>query len=522
MFVLISSLLGCQLVKSNPPTFVAPSGLTTPTLPPVNTLASTSLPPMTPALTLTKTPFPTYTPYPTMTPSVTPQVNMEPVLYEAQAGDTLSVVAIRFGVDPEKIESPEPIPSESFISPGQLLVLPHGLLNTTSNEHLLPDSELVFSPSARGFDVVEYVEDAGGYLSTYEEYLGSIGQASGGEIIEHVAYLNSINPRLLLALLEYQSGWVFGKPHDLRQQRYPFSHFNYQEEDLLAQVRWAVNQLSIGYYGWREGRLTSVALEDAQNADQNVKARLSPELNAGTVALQYYFSKIYNSTEWVQALNKESGFPALYEEMFGDPYMRAQSVEPLFPPNLTQPPLELPFLRGPYWSYTGGPHGAWEREGSWAAIDFAPAEKAECATSDAWVASSSPGRVMYSHYGLVIIDLDDDGSEQTGWVLIYLHIRAEGRVQVGEWVETGDLLGHPSCEGGMATGVHVHIARKYNGEWIAANGPVPFILSGWAIHGGNKAYEGTLTKNDETVIASPVGANISRIRLEIIKEENED
>ncbi|RLD09661.1 MAG: hypothetical protein DRI56_03875 [Chloroflexota bacterium] len=470
--------------------------------------------------TLTATPSLTDTPYPTMTPSVTPQVNAEPFLYYTQAGDTLPVVAIRFGVNPDEIESPDPIPPKGFIAPGQLLIIPHGLLNTTSNAHLLPDSELVYSPSARDFDVVKYVEDAGGYLSTYSEYLGSIGQASGGEIIAHVALVNSVNPRVLLALLEYQSGWVFGEPQDLRQKRYPFEHVNYQDEDLLAQVRWAVNQLSIGYYGWREGRLTGVSLTDAQNPDKQVMARLAPELNAGTVAIQYYFSQIYDSTEWVQALNAESGFPALYKSMFGDPAIRAMSVEPLFPPDLTQPPMELPFLRGPYWSYTGGPHGAWEREGSWAAVDFAPSAKAECATSTAWVTSSTPGRVMYAHYGLVIIDLDDDGSAQTGWVLIYLHIREDGRVQVGEWVETGDLLGHPSCEGGLATGVHVHMARKYNGEWIAADGPVPFVLSGWTVHGGSKAYEGTLTKGGETVTASPVGADVSRIRLEIIEDED--
>lgn len=50
--------------------------------------------------------------------------------------------------------------------------------------------------------------------------------------------------------------------------------------------------------------------------------------------------------------------------------------------------------------------------------------------------------------GVVTVDLDGDGKEQTGWVLLYLHIAEVGRIQAGEWVETGDKLGHPSCEGG--------------------------------------------------------------------------
>jgi hypothetical protein len=67
---------------------------------------------------------------------------------------------------------------------------------------------------------------------------------------------------------------------------------------------------------------------------------------------------------------------------------------------------------------------------------------------------------------------------------------------------TGDTLGHPSCEGGFATGTHVHIARKYNGEWIAADGPIPFNLSGWIAHAGDEAYLGYLSKGDQTVPAS--------------------
>ncbi|MBS1250942.1 MAG: Protease LasA [Chloroflexi bacterium] len=525
IFALTFLLAGCRLVRYNPPTFVAVSETDTPTVTPSRTPSptipatlTTTRPP-----TQTFTPSPTGTARPTLTPSPTPWVNAEEVLYYAQAGDTLEVVAAHFGTKPEDVESPDPIPSESFISPGQLLVIPHGLVNTTSEEQLLPDSEVVYSPSAANFDVVDYVNEAGGYLSTYSDYLGSIGQASGGEIVALVAKNNSINPRLLLALLEYQSGWVFGEPRDLRQERYPLNYVDYKAEGLLAQLRWAVNELSIGYYGWREGRVLEISLEDTQNPSEHVVARVAPSLNAGTVALQYYFSQIYESTDWVHTLNPDGGFTALYNEMFGDPWVRAQNVEPLFPPDLKQPEMRLPFLRGPYWSYTGGPHGAWEHDGSWAAIDFAPVthHNEGCLDTNAWVAASLPGRVVRSHYGLVVIDFDEDGSEQTGWVVIYLHVREEGRVQDDERVERGDLLGHPSCEGGWASGTHVHMARKYNGEWIAADGPVPFVLSGWRVHRGLEAYQGTLTREGKVVEASLVGADPSSIHLELLDEDDE-
>jgi hypothetical protein len=112
---------------------------------------------------------------------------------------------------------------------------------------------------------------------------------------------------------------------------------------------------------------------------------------------------------------------------------------------------------------------------------------------------------------VVVIDLDGDGLEQTGWVLMYLHIESESRIPLGTWVVTGDLIGHPSCEGGHATGTHVHIARKYNGEWIPAYGPLPFNLDGWIAFGGAKPYQGTLVRDGVTVYASQVGSFESRI-----------
>jgi hypothetical protein len=48
----------------------------------------------------------------------------------------------------------------------------------------------------------------------------------------------------------------------------------------------------------------------------------------------------------------------------------------------------------------------------------------------------------------------------------------------------------------------VHIARKYNGEWIPAASYLPFNLSGWVPVEGSRAYEGTLVRGDEVRIAS--------------------
>jgi hypothetical protein len=100
-----------------------------------------------------------------------------------------------------------------------------------------------------------------------------------------------------------------------------------------------------------------------------------------------------------------------------------------------------------------------------------------------------------------MLDLDGDGDERTGWVVFYLHVGSVGRVTVGTTLKTGDPIGYPSCEGGIATGTHLHIARKYNGEWMLADGILAFNLEGWVAHNGVTEYQGTLTRNAKTITA---------------------
>ncbi|MBN1536716.1 MAG: hypothetical protein JW908_08300 [Anaerolineales bacterium] len=494
--------------------FVAPHASAT--IPPeIAMLANTgvpwqNLPTKTPAPTnpptATRTPLLLDSPTPTPTSAI--QADAPPYLYYVQAADTLPVVAVRFNVSPSEITSPDPIVTDTLLSPGQLLIVPRRLANTSTSQKILPDSELVYSPSAIDFDVEEYVRKAGGKLSTYSQWLKSTGTSTGAEIVQRVALENSINPRLLLALLEYNSHWVTGYPENQNQIDYPMGLIDLNKKGLYKQMVWAVDQLSVGYFNWREGRIIELKF-----IDDGYSTRLAPDLNAGSVALQYYFSKLYSSTNWLTAIDLENGFPALYESMFGNPWERAQMVEPLYPPGLEQPPLILPFEMNQKWSYTGGPHGAWEAEGSYAALDFAPpSANSGCIPSNAWVVASASGLVVRSGKGVIVLDLDGDGYEQTGWALLYLHVSIEGAVPVGTWVGMGDPLGHPSCEGGHATGTHVHIARKFNGEWIAADSPMPFNLSGWVAHAGYAAYYGTLTRDEEEVIANMGSSGTSLIR----------
>ena len=496
---------------------------------PLSSPVPQSPPTSTPSPVLTSTPDATITPTPTLineafvTQEVASQLentstsvaNTSTILYYTQSGDWLPAVAKRFGVDVTQIASPKILPEKGLLDPGTLLMIPDVLDRSvpyTSALQLIPDGEFVFAATAVDFDIAAYVRDAGGYLSTYREYLGSRGWTSGAGAIERVAYENSVNPRLLLALLDYEASWVRGRPENDFRIKYPLGYENYRNKGVFLQITWAINQLSMGYYGWRSGTLTEIRFNDGN------LLRIDPTLNAGTVALMYYFSRQHSMNEWLRIMDQTSGFASYYQNMFGDPWPRADAIGPIFPPGINQPEMDLPFETRAAWAFTGGPHGAWEHDGPLAALDFAPASATTgCDANLRWILSAAPGLVVRSGYGVVVVDMDGDGSEQTGWNILYLHVAAKDRVAKGEWVEMNDLVGHASCEGGMSTGTHLHFARKYNGEWVIADGPLPFVLSGWTVVAGEKPYQGKLVKGDKEITADLY----AQLRSLIFREEDE-
>jgi hypothetical protein len=282
--------------------------------------------------------------------------------------------------------------------------------------------------------------------------------------------------------------------------KYPLGNKDPDAMGLTAQLIWATNILSIGYYGWRDASLLELTFADGG------KERLAPDLNAGTVAILNYFALTSGGREeWYREVRD---FLAIYQRLFGDPF--AEAVEPLYSSDLPFYEMELPFYAGQQWAYTGGPHGAWERDGARAALDLAPTDAPDCGVSPSFAVASAAGLVVRSIGHVVVIDLDGDGYEQTGWNILYLHIADKDHILIGARVETTDRLGHPSCEGGIATGTHLHMARKYNGEWMLAGGPVPFVLSGWVAAAGDAPYKGTLTR-DGVVVTARTGASLETL-----------
>ena len=252
-------------------------------------------------------------------PTATKNDDQPLIMYFPQPGENLPSIAKRFGVEENEIYSDGPLSAYQFINPDQILYIPDNLDATGPSEAILPDSEIVFSPSAVNFDIEEFLEDKNGEIKTYLEPHVS-NWYSGVRIIERAAIDYSINPRIILSILEHQSHWVYAHPKNQAEVDYPMGWINPSRPGLSMQVDYTLRRLSKGYYDWREGSLTELEFADGS------RLRMAPELNAGTAALQFLYSEIYHDPdEWENALYGYDSLQEIHAHMFENAWRRDQA-----------------------------------------------------------------------------------------------------------------------------------------------------------------------------------------------------
>ena len=435
---------------------------------------------------------PILTPTPDV-PHALPSLRTEPESYAVKAGDTLGQIANQYGVSLDQLIQANKLTDANTLSVGEELIIPVPTPQQRGPDFkILPDSELVNGPYNILFNIEEFVKQQSGYLASYHEEVDD-ESLTGAQIVQRIAQDYSINPRLLLAALQYQSRWLTEASPKKADLVYPIGFKDPQRKGLYRQLAWAANNLNRGYYLWGVGGTATWLLSDGSIVP------IAPTINAGTAGVQQMFALLYDRVTWEKVVSPEGLFKT-YSTLFGYPFDYA--IEPLIPSGLSQPNLQLPFEPGFAWSYTGGPHGAWGDGAAWAALDFGPPGDAlGCVPSDAWVVAVADGLILRADHGAVIQDLDGDGFEQTGWVVLYMHIETRDRVKPGTNLKAGERIGHPSCEGGISSGTHVHLARRYNGEWIPADQSLPFVLDGWVSSGTGSEYDGYLTRSGKKIEA---------------------
>lgn len=445
---------------------------------------------------------------PTQLPARPEYLPGELVGYTAQTGDSLPALAEHFNTTVAEIRTANPgIPDGvTTLPPGFPMQIPiYYQPFWGSSYQIIPDSLFINGPAQIGFDPVAYVNAQPGWFKNYQVYAGE-DLKTGGEIIAHVAQNFSVSPRLLLTLIEYQTHALTLMTPPSEEDIYPLGLVEQNHKGLYLQLILAANMLNNGYYGWR-----TAELESFDHKIDGLIEKPDPWQNAASVALQYFFAQVLGKSEYDLATGPE-GFVKTYRELFGPPW---ENVQPHIPGSLEQPAMQLPFEQGKTWAYTGGPHTGWGEGLPYAAIDFAPPSTVSgCSPSNEWVTAIADGLIVRSGSAVAVLDLDGDGDERTGWVVFYLHLSSLDMVKNGTPVIAGQIIGHPSCEGGEASGTHIHIARKYNGEWISAGGVLAFNLDSWVAAQGSTAYEGTLTRFSKVIQACECSDQGSQIETQ--------
>ena len=457
-----------------------------------------------PHVTLTLAPQqPTPTPN---APVIETEERAENITYTVKVGDYLGAIAVRYRVSVNQIIRANKGVDLSVLLPDQQIIIPPDSRNPFGSDFkIIPDSELVYGESLKDFDTIDVVRQFNGALQRFEETFWDGRVYTGAEVVQMVADENAVNPRLLLALLEYTGGWLTKATVSEETRLYPIGYRDHKLDGMWEYLDWAADRLMGGYTAWPKGYLSTWNLIDDK------VYRIAPTINAGTVGVQNLFSRYLLQYEFEEALSPE-GLYATYRRLFGDPF--AFSAEASLPEGLSQPEFILPLADGDVWLFTSGPHFGWGAGSPWAALDFAPPGDADdygCYTSHAPILAVADGVIARSDVGFVVLDLDGDGNEQTGWTVHYIHVGSEGRVEAGTQVAAGDVIGIASCEGGITTGTHFHIARRFNGLWVDAYGEVPFNLEGWVAYSTGTVYNGYLEKNGKRIEAFNGRSHVNEI-----------
>ncbi len=401
-----------------------------------------------------------------------------PSLPEGGVGSPSGVLPV-----PEGLSLPRTLVSQADQVPPPSLYLEGGALPT-----LLADGQFVYGPNVAGFELPAY-------LALHSPALAPLAQ----DLEDKAAYY-SLNPRLLLTLLEICSGAVGARAPLTRSQMdriVGYEDIVGYEEQLFRLGDELVRAYYARLYGPRPEAGEPIALTLADGTVVSVPA----ETNAATLAVLTALAPLSSKTEWRALLSPDDpgGFLATYRRLFpdSDPLDDSNQVIPHSPPPASL--LKLPYACQDTWWFTGGPH---DSGGDCAdgdpiyAIDFAPGVPYCTIPSNRWITSPADGTVTSVRCSGCLIKIN----HQDGWGSYFYHV-ANPQVTAGQTVVQDQHLGNPSTMpscggdcggcGGSATGTHLHYGLLYNGAMAPIEGTT---LQGWVVHGVGTCYQGYLEK----------------------------
>lgn len=326
----------------------------------------------------------------------------------------------------------------------------------TAREPQLQSQDLVY-----GYDEM-FEFDTARWLREHAPHL-----QDHAEVISHWAGFSGISPRVLLALMQAQSGVLDAAPSAAALER-PFGTL-VPATGFDAQVR-----------------ETAQSLRDALYDGADPGTRGPVRLSTGNPLQVLAASNAGVATAGAASINEQ--FQSTYRTLFGGP--RTATIDRhLATPQAVVPPrdlLEFPYPRNARW-HVGGAHTN-SGSGSFpmSSLDMSVGGWWGSDQSRNWVSASAAGRFV--RHSSCMAEVVHAG----GWSTTYYHM-SNLRFATGAEVASNTPIGNPAnnrsqalCNGGMSTGPHEHWSLKSNGSQHHLNG---VTLSGYLITATGSSYD---------------------------------
>ncbi|MBU2711965.1 M23 family metallopeptidase [Zooshikella harenae] len=338
--------------------------------------------------------------------------------------------------------------------------------NQAKQLEYFPIQQLIYSPDEMDqFDLASYLAQHAPHLSQY------------AEVISHWSGFTSISPKVLLALMEQQSGIISNPSPSAADLQSPFGKLSVKIGFEL-QVEIIAKRLAKLHYHPKDSS-TNLSTQTAEPL----------QLNQAQTVNQLFTTDVANGE--LTATNNTSNlkrFISTYNQLFPNELsnnqlsLTAQSYEQTPPDTMFQ----LPFPVGEYW-HIGGAHtntGSGDRPLS--SLDFSNGGYWGSDTSNRWVSAAASGVAkVHSSCSLEI-------THNNGWSTHYYHL-ANIQVQTGDKVSLNQPIANYAsnksqalCNGGQSTGPHEHFSLKLQGRYVHLN---DVSLSGYKIHTGRSSYD---------------------------------
>lgn len=325
-----------------------------------------------------------------------------------------------------------------------------------------------------GFDIEGYLAARAPALLPY------------AETISHWAGYSSISPRVLIALIEQQSG-LLSRPQASRVAMVrPMGELS-SAQGFSEQVRDVADQLARSLYA---------APLEAGRAEFQAPGQAPVPALARLLARSVSAAK---ARAQERSDSSEQDFATVYQGLFGlrfDVEAARLSLATMQPTGTQRPGLQalgaassylqFPFPVGQSW-YVGGAH---TNTGSgtypMSSLDMYKSGGWGSNQSANWVVASAAGTFKkHSSCFAEVVHTD-------GWSTTYYHMQ-NLRYNTGAYVAKNVGIGNPAssqaqalCNGGQSTGPHLHFSLKYNGGWMHLAG---YALSSWVITANGVNYD---------------------------------